>query len=83
MAKFSFAAISVELSGLSNVLDVAGPCQPAPVVERKILTIQERNRAQENNPLYVISRLMPLADDVRFFLPVTTKSTTESNVSRS
>jgi hypothetical protein len=46
--------MSEELSGLGIVLDIAGPGQHVPVVERKIQTIKERVRAHENSLPYVI-----------------------------
>ena len=50
--------MSEELFGLSIVLDVAGPGQHVPVVERKIQKIEERVRAHENSLPYVMTRLM-------------------------
>ena len=54
----ALAAMSEELSGLGVVLDVAGPGQHVPVVERKVQTIKERVRAHENSLPYVMTRLL-------------------------
>jgi hypothetical protein len=54
----ALAAMSEELSGLGIVLDVAGPGQHVPVVERKIQTIKERVRAHKNSLPYIMTRLM-------------------------
>jgi hypothetical protein len=54
----ALAAMSEELSGLGIVLDVAGPGQHVPVVERKIQTIKERVRAHKSSLPYIMTRLM-------------------------
>jgi hypothetical protein len=54
----ALAVMAEELSGLGIVLDVAGPGQHVPVVERKIQTIKERVRAHENSLPYVMTRLL-------------------------
>ena len=46
--------MAMELTGLGIVVDVAGPGQHVPVVERKIQTIKERVRAQENSQLLYV-----------------------------
>jgi Reverse transcriptase (RNA-dependent DNA polymerase) len=54
----ALAAMSEELAGLGIVLDIAGPGQHVPVIERKIQTIKERVRAHENSLPYVMTRLL-------------------------
>ena len=67
----ALAAMAMELAGLGIVVDVAGPGQHVPVVERKIQTIKERVRAHENSLPYVMTRLT--AHDVRSVLCLTTQ----------
>ena len=46
----ALGAMRDELSGLGIVLDISGPGQHVPVIERKIQTVKERvRRAHVNN----------------------------------
>ena len=49
-----------ELSHLGIVVDIAGPGQHVPVVERRIQTVKQRVRAYENSLPFVMTRILLL-----------------------
>ena len=54
----ALGAMRDELSGLGVVLDISGPGQHVPVIERKIQTVKERVRAHVNNLPFVMTKLL-------------------------
>ena len=54
----ALATMRDELSKIGIVLDISGPGQHVPVIERKIQTVKERVRAHLNDLPYVMTRLL-------------------------
>ena len=54
----ALATMRDELSKIGIVLDISGPGQYVPVIERKIQTVKERVRAHVNDLPYVMTRLL-------------------------
>ena len=54
----ALATMRDELSKIGIVLDISGPGQHVPVIERKIQTVKERVQAHVNDLPYVMTRLL-------------------------